>query len=159
MSEMTLGSCLSLRWGTRTERLLTLARLGGIAALLWIAANELVAERVRADAERDRAAALAERNRLGREMHDVLAHSLGALSVQLDAADALLQAGDDPDKARELVQTARGLAVQGLDETRQAVHALRDAPVGLAAELKVLGRDVQPPPSPSGWTVELAVPR
>ena len=58
-------------------------------------AEQLLAERVRADAERDRAAALAERNRIGREVHDVLAHSLGALSVQLDAADALLENGDD----------------------------------------------------------------
>ena len=63
-------------------------------------AEQLLAERVRADAERDRAAALAERNRIGREVHDVLAHSLGALSVQLDAADALLENGEDPAKAR-----------------------------------------------------------
>jgi len=98
-------------------------------------AEELLAERVRADAERDRAAALAERNRLGREIHDLLAHSLGALSVQLDAADALLEAGDDLGKVRQLVQQARGLAVQGLDETRQAVHALRDEPVELAEQL------------------------
>ena len=101
-------------------------------------AEELLAERVRADAERDRAAALAERNRLGREIHDLLAHSLGALSVQLDAADALLEAGHDPDKARRLIQDARVLAVQGLDETRQAVHALRDEPVELAEQLDSL---------------------
>src|SRR5207342_1048381 len=69
-------------------------------------AEELLAERVRADAERDRAAALAERNRIGREVHDVLAHSLGALAVQLDAADALLQTGGEQAKARELVQRA-----------------------------------------------------
>ena len=87
-------------------------------------AEELLAERVRADAERDRAAALAERNRIGREVHDVLAHSLGALSVQLDAADALLENGADDARARQLVQGARRLAVQGLEETRQAVHAL-----------------------------------
>ena len=54
-------------------------------------AEALLAERMRADAERDRATALAERNRIGREIHDVLAHSLGALSVQLEAADALLE--------------------------------------------------------------------
>ena len=95
-------------------------------------AEQLLAERVRADAERDRATALAERNRIGREVHDVLAHSLGALSVQLDAADALLEHSDDPAKARQLVQQARKLAVQGLEETRQAVHALRDEPVALA---------------------------
>ncbi|HLM95612.1 MAG TPA: histidine kinase [Acidimicrobiales bacterium] len=101
-------------------------------------AEQLLAERVRADAERDRAAALAERNRIGREIHDVLAHSLGALSVQLDAADALLENSDDPVKARQLVQQARRLAVQGLEETRQAVHALRDEPVALAEQLASL---------------------
>jgi len=101
-------------------------------------AEQLLAERVRADAERDRAAALAERNRIGREVHDVLAHSLGALSVQLDAADALLETGDDSAKARRLVQQARRLAVQGLEETRQAVHALRDEPVALAEQLASL---------------------
>jgi signal transduction histidine kinase len=101
-------------------------------------AEQLLAERVRADSERDRAAALAERNRVGREVHDVLAHSLGALTVQLDAADALLENGSDPDKARQLVQQARGLAVQGLEETRQAVHALRDEPVELGEQLTSL---------------------
>jgi signal transduction histidine kinase len=101
-------------------------------------AEQLLAERVRADAERDRAAALTERNRIGREVHDVLAHSLGALSVQLDAADALLENGDDSSKARQLVQQARRLAVQGLEETRQAVHALRDEPVALAEQLASL---------------------
>ncbi len=101
-------------------------------------AEQLLAERVRADAERDRAAALAERNRIGREVHDVLAHSLGALSVQLDAADALMENGDDDARARQLVRGARRLAVQGLEETRQAVHALRDEPVALAEQLASL---------------------
>jgi len=103
-----------------------------------VQAEQLLAERVRADAERDRAAALAERNRIGREVHDVLAHSLGALSVQLDAADALLENGDGAARARQLVQGARRLAVQGLEETRQAVHALRDEPVALAEQLSSL---------------------
>lgn len=103
-------------------------------------AEALLSERVRADAERDRAAALAERNRLGREIHDVLAHSLGALSVQLDAADALLEEGGDPTTARQLVRQARGLAVSGLEETRQAVQALRDEPVELREQLAALAQ-------------------
>ncbi len=94
-------------------------------------AEELLAERVRADLEQDRAVALAERNRIGREIHDVLAHSLGALSVQLDAADAVLEHDAGPAWARELVQEARRLAVEGLEETRQAVRALRDEPIAL----------------------------
>lgn len=101
-------------------------------------AEQLLAERTRADAERDRAAALAERNRIGREVHDVLAHSLGALSVQLDAADALLETGGDTAKARELVQRARRNAIEGLTETRNAVRALRDDAVALAEQLAAL---------------------
>jgi signal transduction histidine kinase len=103
---------------------------GGLLAAVWSAVKLVAAAWG--------AAALAERNRLGREIHDVLAHSLGALSVQLDAADAVLEGGANPDKARRLVQAARGLAVQGLEETRQAVHALRDEPVELAEQLTSL---------------------
>ena len=101
-------------------------------------AEQLLAERGRADTEQARAAALAERNRIAREVHDVLAHSLGALSVQLDAADALLESHADPAKARELVQHARRSAVDGLAEARKAVHALRDEPVELGERLAAL---------------------
>ena len=71
---------------------------------------------MRADAERDRATALAERNRIGREIHDVLAHSLGALSVQLEAADALLENGTDAAAVRPLLRQARRFAVEGLSD-------------------------------------------
>ncbi|HZU72201.1 MAG TPA: histidine kinase [Acidimicrobiales bacterium] len=101
-------------------------------------AEALLAERTRADAERDRATALAERNRIAREIHDVLAHSLGALAVQLDAADAVLEADGHSGKAHDLVKQARQLAVRGLAETRQAVHALRDEPVALEERLRAL---------------------
>jgi len=37
--------------------------------------------------EHARAAALEERGRIARDLHDVLAHSLGALSVQLEVAE------------------------------------------------------------------------
>lgn len=101
-------------------------------------AEQILAERERGDAEHARAASLAERNRIGREVHDVLAHSLGALSVQLEAADALLETPGDTSKAREYLQQARRLAVDGLAETRSAVHALRDEPVALRAQLASL---------------------
>lgn len=101
-------------------------------------AEQLLAERSRAEAEHARAVTLAERNRIGQEIHDVLAHSLGALSVQLDAADALLDAGADRARAREHVRRARGLAVDGLVEARHAVHALRDGPMPLGAQLTAL---------------------
>lgn len=127
-----------------TEGLLAIAAalLGGASRRQYqdraVQAEQLLAERRRADTEQARAAALAERNRIGREVHDLLAHSLGALSVQLEAADALLETHTDPDKAREYVRQARSLAVDGLTETRKAVHALRDEPVALSEQLTAL---------------------
>ncbi|HEV2362499.1 MAG TPA: histidine kinase [Acidimicrobiales bacterium] len=103
-----------------------------------VQAESLLAERDRADAERDRATALAERNRLGRDIHDVLAHSLGALAVQLEAADAVLEEGKDPGRARHLIAKARELTVEGLAEARKAVEALRSDPVALQEQLASL---------------------
>jgi signal transduction histidine kinase len=74
--------------------------------------------------EQEQSAALAERNRLAREIHDVLAHSLSALSLQLETADALLERGS-VERARALVAQAGQLAREGLVETRRAVGALR----------------------------------
>jgi len=66
-----------------------------------------------------------ERQRLAREIHDVLAHTLTALSVQLEAARMLLGAAGNESKAMEAVDRAQHLALGGLEETRQAVAALR----------------------------------
>jgi signal transduction histidine kinase len=87
--------------------------------------EQLLAQTRRANTEQARAAALDERSRIAREIHDVLAHSLGALAVQLNAADALLSDGQDPGRAQAHVSRARRLAVDGLTETRRAVGALR----------------------------------
>jgi len=89
-----------------------------------------LADAERAREEHARAAALAERTNAAREIHDILAHGLGALVLQLDALNAVLQA-ETPDhgRAAELAARARALAVEGLSEARQAVGELRtDAP-------------------------------
>jgi signal transduction histidine kinase len=70
-------------------------------------------------------AALNERTRIAREIHDVLAHTLAALTVQLEGARVELQErGSDPD-ALSAVERAHHLAREGLNETRRAVAALR----------------------------------
>ncbi|MFK3983519.1 sensor histidine kinase [Micromonospora sp. NPDC050397] len=78
-----------------------------------------------AQREQARAAALDERARIARELHDVLAHSLGALGVQLEVAEALLTDRGDVEGAAVRVRRARRLAAEGLVEARAAVAALR----------------------------------
>ena len=92
-------------------------------------AEALLAETRRAQFESERAAALTERSRIAREIHDVLAHSLGALGIQLQATEVTLSEHQDIDRALRSLASARRLVDEGLTETRRAVRALRtDAP-------------------------------
>ncbi len=68
----------------------------------------------------------AERNRLGRELHDVLAHTLGAASIQLTALDSRVAARDAPASVRERIGAIHRLVGDGLGEARAAVRALRE---------------------------------
>jgi signal transduction histidine kinase len=90
-------------------------------------------ERLRA--EQRRADVLDERARIAREIHDVLAHSLGALGIQIQAAKAMLTDRKDVDLAVEALGTAQRMAADGLTETRRAVHALRVDTLSLGEEL------------------------
>jgi signal transduction histidine kinase len=87
----------------------------------------LAQERAARTAEAE-TAALAERARIAREIHDVLAHSLSAQMVHLEAARLLIERepqGPFRDGVLERVVAARGMAREGLAETRQALSALR----------------------------------
>jgi signal transduction histidine kinase len=97
----------------------------------------LVTQTRQAQAEQRRAAALEERSRIAREIHDVLAHSLAALGIQIEAARSVLDDTGDVAAASSLLTLASHLADDGLSETRQAIHALRTdtppLPGGLAS--------------------------
>jgi signal transduction histidine kinase len=95
----------------------------------------LLAEHERLRAEQRRADVLDERTRIAREIHDVLAHSLGALGIQIQAAKAMLTDHGDVDRAVEALTTAQRMAADGLTETRRAVHALRVDTLPLGEEL------------------------
>ncbi|MBK8729723.1 MAG: two-component sensor histidine kinase [Tetrasphaera sp.] len=82
--------------------------------------------------ETARLAVAEERLRVARELHDVVAHSLGVIAVQSEAADALLER--DPTLARASVQAVRSSARGALDEMRQLLGVLRAEPDGLPLE-------------------------
>ena len=93
--------------------------------------------------EQAKVAALDERARIAREIHDVLAHSLGALGLHIQAAQAVLTRQHDEVQAVELLGQARRLAADGLNETRRAVHALRGETRPLPDGLAELSADHQ----------------
>jgi signal transduction histidine kinase len=98
---------------------------------------QVAVERELASVEHDRAELLAERNRLAREIHDVLAHTLGAVSVQLEALNSGIGSEDNGQLHEGLRQTRR-LVTEGLSEARRAVTALRDDAAPLPDQLKDL---------------------
>ena len=102
----------------------------------------LLAQREQLQTEQRRADLLDERARIAREIHDVLAHSLGALGIQIQAARSVLHS--DTDRAGDLLAAAQQMAAEGLVETRRAVHALRADTLPLNEELaRVSGAHAQ----------------
>lgn len=78
-----------------------------------------------------------ERNRLARELHDTLAHSLSGAAVQLQAVATLLKR--DPEEARLELGVAQREIKHGMEEARRAIGALRASPLealGLAEALR-----------------------
>jgi signal transduction histidine kinase len=104
-------------------------------------AELLLAQTQRSHEEQLRAARLEESARIAREIHDVLAHTLAGLTIQLEATSSLLEQGADPDTIRVRVQRAHRLAKEGLEETRRAVGALRGDPVSALAAVEALVTD------------------
>ena len=80
----------------------------------------------RLEAERDaqaQIAAAAERARIARELHDVVAHNVSVMVVQADGASYAL--GSDPDRARQALAAISTTGRQALAEMRRMLGVLR----------------------------------
>jgi signal transduction histidine kinase len=132
----------------------------------------LLEQEAAARAAREEAAVLGERQRLARELHDVLAHTLSGLAVQLEGARLLAgRTGADP-RLAEQVTNAQRLAKEGMANAKRAVATLRGEALpgpaqlpelvertrlaGLPVTLTVTG-DPRPLPAESGLAVYRAV--
>ena len=87
------------------------------------------------------AAALAERSRIAGEMHDVLAHSLSGLAIQLQGARKLAEREPVSTGLRAAIERSAELAKAGLADARQAVGALRGGRLPTLEQLGALVED------------------
>jgi len=102
------------------------ARFARSAAEAQVRASRLLLEIQTSRNAEAEAAMLRERSRIARDMHDVLAHSLSGLMLQLEGARMLAGQPDSGDQLPRALDRAHHLARAGFDEARRAISALRD---------------------------------
>lgn len=93
-----------------------------------------------------------ERNRLARELHDTLAHTLSGTAVQLGAVEMLLQ--HDVKAASAEIASAKSQVRKGLHEARRAINALRATPLEELGLTEALRQHVQAVTERNGWTLQ-----
>jgi signal transduction histidine kinase len=84
-----------------------------------------------------------ERNRMARELHDTLAHTLSAVSIELEAVHALWDT--NPGKAKVMLDQSLNMTRDGLNDSRRAIQSLRAAPledIGLSMALGNMARSM-----------------
>jgi signal transduction histidine kinase len=97
-----------------------------------------------------------ERNRMSRELHDTLAHTLSGLAVQLEAARSLWRSA--PERSYAMLEDSLLATRSGLAESRKAIQALRASPLedlGLTLALRNLAESAA---SRSGASLSLETP-
>ncbi|WP_051835975.1 sensor histidine kinase [Streptomyces sp. NRRL WC-3549] len=97
--------------------------LGVAVRTLRVARTQLVAQTELTAEERARRTLLEERNRIARELHDVVAHHMSVISIQAQVAPHLVE--DPSDELRENLAGIRTSAVQALTELRRVLGVLR----------------------------------
>ncbi|MEN3538381.1 histidine kinase [Microbispora sp. ZYX-F-249] len=123
----------------------------------------LVVQLGQAREEIEALAAAAERDRLARDLHDVLGHSLTTITVKSGLARRVLESGGDPERALAELRDVERLSRQAHGEVRLTVSGRRRPSLaaelaGARAALRAAGITAVLPPSAGHVPAELAEP-
>ncbi|MCL2090710.1 MAG: sensor histidine kinase [Micrococcales bacterium] len=110
-------ACGAVAFGLVAHRLVTTRRTLALREAELLAARD----------DHAQAEVRAERTRIARELHDVVAHHISAVVLRAEAADLVADA--DPDEPRRSVRAIAGMGREALDAVRSVVRMLRD-PIG-----------------------------
>lgn len=123
--------------GAATGLAVPLGRASRTQRLALESARAAAASAERASQAEARELIAAERARIAREVHDVLAHSLAGINMQLEVADALLDKGET-ERAQQAARRAQSIARESLGEAQRTVRALREDALPLAETLAAM---------------------
>lgn len=149
---LSASTIVNARWPLRGQGGIQLTTVGAISqivvmaipfALAWVLGDSVRTRRAyyaqleeraaRLEREREaqsKVAVAAERARIARELHDVVAHNVSVMIVQADGAAYVLDSS--PEQAKQALSTISGTGRQALTEMRRLLGVLRssDAEVG-----------------------------
>jgi signal transduction histidine kinase len=134
-----IGLILVANWDPETAQVADLIANYVIFGTAWVAGDNIRQRRERVRALEERAvlaeqsrdeeaarAVSAERTRIARELHDVVAHSVSVMVVQAGAARRVLQQAEpDPDRAIQALDAVENTGRESLTELRRLLGVLR----------------------------------
>ena len=122
---------LGMEWWFYTASIVIAALIGAVT--IQAATKAEADSRLRlAQEEVERLAKLAERERIARDLHDVLGHTLSVVVLKSELAQKLMSR--DPARAAQEIAEIERISRQGLAEVREAITGYRSS--GLAAEIE-----------------------
>jgi len=125
------ASALNMQWWYYMMSVIISALIGAVT--IQAAAKAAGDAKLRmAQEEIERIAKLAERERIARDLHDLLGHTLSVVVLKSELAQKLLSR--DPSRASQEIAEVERIARQGLAEVREAITGYRAT--GLAAEME-----------------------
>jgi two-component system sensor histidine kinase DesK len=125
--------------------------LMGSVVIQWVHRRRLTDKLLAAQAESEHLAKVAERERIARDLHDLLGHTLSVIVLKSELASRLT--ASDPARAAEEIRDVERISREALTQVRAAVRGYRSA--GFDSELKIAMQALEA----AGIQVETSVER